>query len=155
MTSLWTHRQENPAALFVDLRAKRTDVDLWVLMPHAETKAGFECQHIVLMKMNIEASLIWALNTSLAKICWSFVCLLVQEDMLDGEDASDMEDFSEEAVQGWNCKVWSKEHTFSHDSQIPILLLVCVGIFQNLVWKRELVDLPFQLVTRGLVRSMG
>lgn len=28
MTSLWTHRQENPAALFVDLRAKRTDVDL-------------------------------------------------------------------------------------------------------------------------------
>ena len=74
-------------------------------MPHAETKAGFECQHIVLMKMNIEASLIWALNTSLAKICWSFVCLLVQEDMLDGEDASDMEDFSEEAVQGWNCKV--------------------------------------------------
>lgn len=92
---------------------------------------------------------------SLAKICWSFVCLLVQEDMLDGEDASDMEDFSEEAVQGWNCKVWSKKHTFSHDSQIPILLLVCVGIFQNLVWKRELVDLPFQLVTRGLVRSMG
>jgi len=75
------------------------------LTPHAETKAGFEYQHIALMKMNIEASLIGALNTSLAKICWSFVCPLVQEDMLDGEDASDMEDFSEEAVQGWNCKV--------------------------------------------------
>lgn len=35
---------------------------------------------------------------SLAKICWSFVCLLVQEDMLDGEDASDMEDFSEDRL---------------------------------------------------------
>ena len=46
------------------------------------------------------------------------------------------------------------KNTFSCDSQIPILFPVYVGIFQNLVWKRELVDLPFQLVTRGLVRSM-
>lgn len=124
-------------------------------MPHAETQAGFECQHIVLMKMNIEASLIRALNTSLAKICWSFVCLLVQEDMLDGEDASDMDDFSEDRLEaklfsssGMELQSLKQKNTFSYDSQIPILFLVYVGIFQNLVWKRELVDLPFQLVTR-------
>ena len=82
--------------------------------------------------------------------------------MLDGEDASDMEDFSEDRLEaklfsssGMELQSLKQKNTFSYDSQIPILFLVCVGIFQNLVWKRELVDLPFQLVTRGLVRSMG